>query len=237
LDSGWTVESLLDELAALSDSPLPQQLDYLIADVGRRHGQVRVRGMRSCVLADEATVTEILHTRRLAKLQLARLAPTVLSSPYELDEVLPKLRAAGFAPVAEDTQGAVIIEEQRDHQAPITARAVPTAIRARLSAADLACRLQADPYGETGDSAEPSETFQRLAALNTQLTNAELALLADAVDHQRDVLVIYRDKNGSRTRREIQPRELYGRWLESWCHLRNGERDFTVANIESVAPA
>ncbi len=237
LDGGWTADSLLAELAVLSARPLPQPLEYLIADVARKHGLVRVRGMRSCVLADEATVTEILHTRGLTKLQLAQLAPTVLSSPYELDEVLTKLRAAGFAPVAEDTQGAVIVEDRHDHEAPVTTRPTRAAVRARLSAADLAGQLLADPHGETAGGTGASDTFQRLAALNTHLTDAELALLADALDHQRDVLIIYRDKNGSRTRREIRPRELYGRWLESWCHLRNGERDFTVANIESVAPA
>lgn len=235
-DAGWTAQSLRDELAALSAQPLPQPLDYLISDVGRKHGQVRVRGMRSCVLADEATVTEILHTRGLVKLQLARLAPTVLSSPYELDEVLAKLRAAGFAPVGEDTQGTAIVEERHDHQAPAAARAAPAAVRDRLSAPDLAGRLLADPRGEAGDGAEASHTFQQLGALDTHLSDAELAVLADALDHHRDVLITYRDKNGSRTRREIQPRELYGRWLTSWCHLRNGEREFTVGNIESVAP-
>lgn len=35
---------------------------------------------------------------------------------------------------------------------------------------------------------------------------------------------------------EIQPRQVHGPWLDSWCHLRGGQRDFTVANIESVAP-
>lgn len=141
-------------------------------------------------------------------LQLSRLAPTVLSSPYELDEVLGKLRAAGFAPVAEDAQGAVIVEERHDHQAPTTTRPLPATARDRLSAADLTDRLLADPYGKTGDRIEDSDTRQQLAALNTHLTDAELALLADAVDNQRDLLIIYRDKNGSRTRREIQPREL-----------------------------
>jgi hypothetical protein len=44
-----------------------------------------------------------------------------------------------------------------------------------------------------------------------------------------------RNQAGNRTVRAIQPRQLYGRWLDSWCHLRNAQRDFTVANIESVA--
>ena len=79
--------------------------------------------------------------------------------------------------------------------------------------------------------------FERLAELNPDLDEAELMLLSDAVDHQRDVLIAYRNQAGNRTVREIQPRQLYGKWLDSWCHLRDAQREFTVANIESVAPA
>jgi hypothetical protein len=235
LDAGWTATRLLTELTALSDRPLPQPLEYLINDVARRHGQVRVRGMRSCVLADEAVITEILHTRSLAKLGLARLAPTVLSSPYDLDEVLARLRAAGLSPVAEDVRGAVIVEAQPEHRAAATAsvRATP---RARLGATELAARLLADPHGDTTGGADVSDTFDQLAMLNPALDDAELMLLSDAVDHQHDVQITYRNKSGSQTVRAIQPRQLYGRWLDSWCHLRNAQREFTVANIESVAP-
>jgi hypothetical protein len=231
LDAGWTATRLLDELTALSDRPLPQPLDYLINDVARRHGLVRVRGMRSCVLGDEAMITEILHTRSLAKLGLARLAPTVLSSPYELDDVLARLRAAGISPVAEDMQGTVILESQPEHRAAaVSVRATP---RARLGATELAGRLLAEPDGDTSGG---SVTFDQLAVLNPDLDDAELMLLSDAVDHQHDVLITYRNKNGGQTVRAIQPRQLFGRWLDSWCHLRNAQREFTVANIESVAP-
>jgi hypothetical protein len=234
LDTGWTATQLLAELTALSDRPLPQPLDYLVNDVARRHGQVLVRGMRSCVLADEALITEILHTRSLAKLGLARLAPTVLSSPYELDEVLARLRAAGLSPVAEDVRGAVIVEAQPEHRAAIASvRAVP---RARLGAGELADRLLTDPLGDITGGADVSDTFDQLAVLNPDLDEAELMLLSDAVDHRHDVLITYRNKSGSRTVRAIQPRQLYGKWLDSWCHLRDAQREFTVANIESVAP-
>ncbi len=234
LDAGWTATRLLAELTALSDRPLPQPLEYLVNDVARRHGQVRVRGMRSCVLADEAVITEILHTRSLAKLGLAQLAPTVLSSPYELDEVLARLRAAGLSPVAEDLRGAVIVEARPEHRAAVaSARAMP---RGRLDATELAERLLADPHGDAGDGADVSDTFDQLAALNPALDDAELMLLSDAVDHQHEVQITYRNKSGNQTVRAIQPRQLYGRWLDSWCHLRNAQREFTVANIESVAP-
>jgi hypothetical protein len=236
LDTGWSAAQLLGELAAIADRPLPQPLEYLVNDVARRHGLVRVRGMRSCVLADESTVTEILHTRSLAKLQLARLAPTALSSPFELDEVLARLRAAGLSPVAEDALGGVVVEVRREHRATNPRPPVRSAPRTRVSAGELAARLLADPTGASNLDSDSSDTFDRLAELNAQLGDAELMLLADAVEHQREVLIGYRTRTGGRTLREIRPHQLYGRWLESWCHLRNAQREFTVANIESVAP-
>lgn len=236
LDAGWRADDLLAELKAASDSALPQPLEYLITDVARRHGHVKVRGMRSCILADEATITEIVHTRSLARLHLSKLAPTVASSPFELDEVLTRLRAAGLSPVAEDATGAVIVEGRQEHQAdggtPVAARPQ----RRVLGAAELARKLAADPHGRQSSAAAGSHTVDLLAQLNPGLDDAERELLADAIDHQRDVLIAYRDKNGSRTVRQVTPHQVYGRWLDAWCHLRNGQRDFTVANIEFVAP-
>lgn len=236
LDAGWTAKDLLAELAALSDHPLPQPLEYLITDVARRHGQIRVRGMRSCVVADETMVTEILHTKALAKLHFAQVAPTVLSCPFELEEVLAKLRAAGLSPVAEDAMGTVIVEGRDEHLAPavnaVSGRRPPR----RVSADELAKRLMANPSAEV-DDAEVSDTFAQLTELNPALDEAELQLLSFAVEHRQDVVITYRDRSGVRTVRAIQPHQVYGRWLDAWCHLRDGQRDFTVANIESVSPA
>lgn len=231
LDAGWRAEELLAELAAISARAVPQPLEYLVTDAARRHGQVRVRGVRSCVVADEALTTEILNTRSLAKLGFARLAPTVLSSPYDVAQVLERLRAAGLSPVAEDAAGAVVVENRAEHRAAAPGPAPRR--RLRRTPAELAGQL----VGGSPPSTAPSETFTLLAKLNPRLDDTELALLAHAVDHHDDVVIEYRDKNGSRTVRQIRPEGVYGRWLESWCHLRGAEREFTIANIRSVAPA
>jgi hypothetical protein len=248
LDAGWSADDLLGRLREMSARPVPQPLEYLVADVARRHGHVRVRGLRSCVISDESSTAEILHTRSLAKLHLSRLAPTALASPLELGEVLAELRKAGFYPVAEDAAGTVIVPERREHRAAPAASPRPAAAssgrrpagaggptpRRRLAPDDLARRLRADP---DGDAARDSAVAEELAELNRHLDDAELALLADAVEHGRDVVIGYRDAGGTRTVRRIQPKAVYGRWLDSWCHLRDAQRDFAVANIESVSPA
>jgi hypothetical protein len=233
LDAGWTAPQLLAELAALTDRPVPQPLEYLVNDAARKHGHVRVRGTRTCVVADEALTTEIVNTRSLAKLRLTRLAPTVLSSPAEPKRVLESLRAAGLSPVPEDASGAIVVENRPEHRAE-SESVVDVRPRAWVTAAELAARLVADP---DGDQAVVSATVGRLARLNPGLDDAELVLLGHAVDNRDDVLISYEDKNGTHTVRRIRPHRLYDRWLNAYCHLRAGDREFAIAGIEAVAPA
>jgi hypothetical protein len=192
--------------------------------------------MHCCISADETLITEILHTRSLGKLHLSRLAPTVLASASDPDEVLTRLREVGLSPVAENAHGTVIVEARHDHEASTPHRPISMKSRSALSAAELARLLVADPLGQTAGFGPDSGTFDLLAQLNSHLDDAELELLSDAVDHNNDVLIVYRAKNGSRSSRAIRPQQVYGRWLDSWCHLRNAQRDFTIANIEAVAP-
>jgi hypothetical protein len=230
LDAGWSADELRAELTAVSDRPLPQPLDYLISDVARRHGAVRVREVRACVTGAEPEIAEILGTRSLRSLHLRRLAPTVLATSAATDEVLSQLRAAGFAPMPEDADGIVVVPERERESAP---EARTTRARARIPAVDLAFRLlTADP----GSSEPVAPMHRELANLASGLDAAEVALLADAVEHGRDVRILYRNGKGNRTVRDIRPQQLYGRWLHAWCHLRSAEREFTLAGIESVSP-
>jgi Helicase conserved C-terminal domain len=230
LDAGWTAEALTAELAAVSGRPLPQPLEYLVADVARRHGAVRVRGARCCITGSEAEVAEILATRTLATLHLSRVAPTVLVSPFELDEVVARLRKAGLAPMPEDAAGAVILPERAGKPAPASA-AGRARTRKRIPAAELAARLLSRTPRPV------SRSYTRLAEMAPHLDEAEVALLADALDHAGDVRISYRNRSGNRSVRTIRPEDLYDRWVSSWCHLRGGQREFAVAGIESVSPA
>jgi hypothetical protein len=111
LDAGSTPDGLLARLREVATGALPQPLEYLVSDVARRHGEVRVRGV-GCVLrsADPALLTELLACRALAELRLTALAPTVLASPAKPAEVLSALRSAGYAPVGEDSSGVAQVE-------------------------------------------------------------------------------------------------------------------------------
>jgi predicted DNA-binding transcriptional regulator YafY len=51
------------------------------------------------------------------------------------------------------------------------------------------------------------------------------------------VHIDYVDQNGRRTSRVISDITLLGSVVEAWCHLRQAERMFSLAGIESVSPA
>lgn len=140
MDAGWTADELRAELTAISGRELPQPLDYLITDVARRHGVVRVRATRCCVIGPEPEIAEILHSRSLAGLQLRWLAPTVLAAPLDPGELVTRLRAAGFAPMPEDDGGVVIVPERASGSA---SRPEARRFRPRVAAPELAARLLA----------------------------------------------------------------------------------------------
>ncbi|HET6214533.1 MAG TPA: helicase-associated domain-containing protein, partial [Micromonosporaceae bacterium] len=103
LDAGQTADELLAALRTVAaGTTLPQPLEYLVADVARRHGQIRVREAACLIHADDpALLAEIGAVRGLAPLHLALVAPTVLASSAGAAQTLAALRAAGYAPVRE----------------------------------------------------------------------------------------------------------------------------------------
>ncbi|WP_018503240.1 helicase-associated domain-containing protein [Parafrankia discariae] len=261
LDVGWSERELLDELRAGAAYGVPQGLEYLVADVARRHGHIRARAVRATVVADEATISEILATRALRSLGLRRLAPTVAACGTDAREVAERLRAAGMAPVVEDEHGTVVLH--RRPGGPATALAGGAAGNGGgvgngagnragvgnrggagdrggdggwVAPVDVARRILANRSGAGDASRADPRVVRQLGRLNPRLTLAERQLLAAALDHGEIVTIIYRDRFERRTSRPIAPVELLGGRLDSWCHLREAQREFNVARIEGVAP-
>ena len=88
---------------------MPQALDYLIDDVARQHGRLRVGSIECYVRSDDhGLLSQVLNDRRAASAELRRLAPGVLVSGLGADEVLTVLRDAGYAPAGENPGGAVL---------------------------------------------------------------------------------------------------------------------------------
>ncbi|NUR62912.1 MAG: helicase-associated domain-containing protein [Catenulispora sp.] len=105
-DAGRAADDLHAFLAEHSLHGIPQALTYLVDDVARRHGRIRVGAAVSYVRADnDAALAEMLADRRTGGLGLRRVAPGVAVSELPPEELLAGLRANGYAPMAENEDG------------------------------------------------------------------------------------------------------------------------------------
>ncbi|MFK0192474.1 helicase C-terminal domain-containing protein [Kitasatospora sp. NPDC090308] len=257
LDAGLTADVLVADLAAAAGGPLPQPLSYLVHDTARGHGRVRVVSA-ACVVhgAEPALLAELAAHRGLSRLGLRQLAPTVLLGRTPPDETLAALRAAGYAPTAEEPDGSVRIERARRQRAtspvpsprppggrPRTRRAAVPAAGGRtgVDLPALAARLMDAPQ----DVPEPdpwdgrpyhSDTEEIIAGTARNLSFTDARQLAHAVDEGRRITVEYTATSGSTTVRTLSRLELDAPYLRAWCHLRDAERVFTLSRIHGVMP-
>jgi hypothetical protein len=255
LDAGLGADDLVERLRGLGT--VPQALEYLVGDVARRHGALRVRAV-GCVLhgADPALLSEVAADRKLTGLGLATITPTVLVSTRPPAETLAALRAAGYAPMAEDTGGALLVEvpPQRRAEQPVARRlrrSAPVrppdaqALAAKLLAAGTgpdrpapAARRASGPARGQTELFDSVPTIQMITEAAPRLGGFDTALLAGALLSKEAVRIVYLSAEGHRSERTIEPVEIEeGYLLRAYCHLRADERFFALSRIQSVRPA
>jgi hypothetical protein len=239
LDAGRSATDLLAMLTARSRTPVPQPLEYLVNDVARRHGAVRV-GVASAYIRcdDPATLTTVLAERSLTALGLVRLADTVLASSSPVDVVLDRLRDAGYAPSAENAEGAVVVRRPDERRTPPRPRPPrlstepPPATPTMIDAAVRALRAGESAAAHRPPSLPEGNGSGRLPRSSTGETISELRAALEAT---RAVWIGYADSSGITTERVVEPLRLDGGFLTAY-DLRTAEvRTFTVARITGVA--
>ncbi len=252
LDEGADPDGLLHDLVAVATGELPQPLRYLVGDVGRRHGSIRVRDAE-CVLVvgDEALAAQVAADRSLRSLRLRQVAPTVLLAGGVAVAASAGLRKAGYLPVREDPAGVRLLEgvRQADEASPGEAGAAPAPRRPGRAGgwgpAPAPGVRPADPSaaaarilsGGAEDDVVTSPTELLVARYARRLAVPEVRLLAQAVDAEGAVTIEYVAASGGHTVRTISKIDLVGGQLSAWCHLRTDERQFALDRIRSVAPA
>ena len=170
-ESGRTGADILAFLEAHAAKGVPQALTYLVNDVGRRFGQVRVVATRCCLRSDDpALLAEVVASRAASRLGLRLLAPTVAAASADAATVLAALRDGGYAPAEEGADGALVARR------PPRRRAVPdrrlAALTARPTNIDAAFGPVGDPFapapgvgaGVGAGGSAPASAYAEIAA-------------------------------------------------------------------------
>ncbi|WP_406008263.1 helicase C-terminal domain-containing protein [Streptomyces sp. NBC_00637] len=241
LDAGRSASDLQAFLTEHSRTPVPQPLAYLIDDVARRHGHLRVGAASAYVRCDDdALLNEILADKRAAALRLRRLAPTVLATQADPAALLEGLRAMGFAPAAESAEGDVLITRAHAHRTPPRTAPEPVpdgppvpdttlltaAIRA-IRAGDLAATA---PRKATDDAAPlaPGE-LPRTSSAETLATMQAAVLTGEAL------WVGYVNAEGTASQRVIAPVRVEGGFVTAYDHTADEVRTYPLHRITGVA--
>ncbi|MBX6386762.1 MAG: helicase-associated domain-containing protein, partial [Microbispora sp.] len=236
LDAGDTADTLIADLSEAGT--LPQPLTYLIRDVARRHGEVTVSSV-GCIIqgSDPALLAEIAAHRKLAKLGLRLLAPTVLAAAAPAETTLAALREAGYAPVRVDDTGEIAIRREPQGGRLIL---LPGGRVAELEPPGPLPEPPPDPReharrllvsgGPVPAAAKPRQTWAVIGRMATRLPAAQQSLLGFVVD--RDVRAMITLADGVTA--TVSHGELRSGVLDAWCEEAGDYLEFPLNEIASV---
>ena len=241
LDHGRTGEEISKFLAKTSKTPMPQPLEYLIADVAKKHGKLRVGNTASFIRCeDSALITQILGDKRLDVLGLRKIAPEVLICGHDATEAMNILRSCGYLPAAEDSRG-LLLSGPRIQRAQTKAR--PPRIIGEYERPDEIAIEGALRTLRTGEKSSRKQSTLRniateaLGSLPRSTANETLELLSDYLQNQptKSLSIGYADNNGLVSHRIIDPLKLSAGSLVARDHATGEVQTFRIARITGVA--
>jgi len=231
LDHGQTGDQIKDFLKRTSKTPVPQPLEYLINDVAKRHGRLRVGASNSYIRCeDEGLIQQIIVDKKLDHLRLRKLAPQVLISDAESAEVITTLRESGYLPAAENSTGILV-------SAPAIRRAKSRPKPPRVisdfqnpSEVVISSAVRALRAGQKASAHKPREVPRTTA-------NETLALLHQYIEDGASLTIGYADTNGGVSNRLIDPLKISLGTLMARDHATGQVESFRIPRITGVAPA
>jgi hypothetical protein len=241
LDHGRTGEEILTFLKKSSKTPVPQPLEYMIGDISKKHGKLRVGNTSSFIRCeDNALITQILKDKKVEALGLRRIAPEVLISSHDASDVINILRAANYLPAAEDSQG-ILLSGPRIQRAQSKAR--PPRIIGEFEKPDENLLETALRTIRTGEKSTAKQSTLRnlspneLRALPQSTANETLDLLTKHIleTPNKSLSIGYADNNGMVSHRIIDPLRISAGSLQARDHATGEVLTFRIPRITGVA--
>lgn len=241
LDHGRTGDEILAFLKKTSKTPVPQPLEYLISDISKKHGKLRVGNASSFIRCeDTALITQILKDKKVEALGLRRIAPEVLISTHDADAAIDILRAAGYLPAAEDAQG-LLLSGSRAKRSQSKAR--PPRIIGEFEEPNREQLEIAVRTIRTGEKSSARQSTLRdisseaLGSLPRTSANETLELLTKHLldNPSKSLSIGYADNNGLVSHRIIDPLKISAGSLLARDHATGEVLTFRIPRITGVA--
>jgi hypothetical protein len=241
LDHGRTGEEILAFLKKTSKTPVPQPLEYLIGDISKKHGKLRVGNASSFIRCeDTALITQIIKDKKVEALGLRRIAPEVLICTHDAHDAMNILRAAGYLPAGEDSQG-LLLSGPRIQRAQSKAR--PPRIIGEFEQPEAHLLEIAIRTIRTGEKSSAKQSTLRdisseaLGSLPRTTANETLEILTKYLTEgpSKSLSIGYADNNGLVSHRIIDPLKISAGSLMARDHATGEVLTFRIPRITGVA--
>jgi hypothetical protein len=240
LDHGKTGDEIKTFLIKTSKTPMPQPLAYLIADVAKKHGKLRVGNTSSFIRCeDTALISQIMNDKKLEILALRRIAPEVIICDMDATDAMRVLRECGYLPAGESANGMILT-------GPKTNRALtkprPPRVIGEVEIPDTESLMTAIRTLRTGEKSTFRQTRLRqvaseaLGQLPRTTANETMEILNQFIIDEKTLSIGYADNNGGVTHRIIDPIRISAGALIARDHATGEVQSFRIPRITGVAP-
>jgi hypothetical protein len=240
LDHGKTGDEIKTFLTKTSKTPMPQPLEYLIADVAKKHGKLRVGNTSSFIRCeDTALISQIMNDKKLEILALRRIAPEVVICDMDATDAMRVLRECGYLPAGESANG-MILTGPKSNRALTKPR--PPRVIGEVEIPDTESLKTAIRALRTGEKSTYRQTRLRqvaseaLGQLPRTTANETMEILNQFIVDEKTLSIGYADNNGGVTHRIIDPIRISAGALIARDHATGEVQSFRIPRITGVAP-
>jgi hypothetical protein len=240
LDHGKTGDEIKTFLIKTSKTPMPQPLEYLIADVAKKHGKLRVGNTSSFIRCeDTALISQIMNDKKLEILALRRIAPEVVICDMDATDAMRLLRECGYLPAGESANG-MILTGPKSNRALTKPR--PPRVIGEVEIPDTESLKTAIRALRTGEKSTYRQTRLRqvaseaLGQLPRTTANETMDILNQFIIDEKTLSIGYADNNGGVTHRIIDPIRISAGALIARDHATGEVQSFRIPRITGVAP-
>jgi hypothetical protein len=240
LDHGKTGDEIKTFLIKTSKTPMPQPLEYLIADVAKKHGKLRVGNTSSFIRCeDTALISQIMNDKKLEILALRRIAPEVVICDMDATDAMRVLRECGYLPAGESANG-MILTGPKSNRALTKPR--PPRVIGEVEIPDIETLKTAIRALRTGEKSTYRQTRLRqvaseaLGQLPRTTANETMDILNQFIIDEKTLSIGYADNNGGVTHRIIDPIRISAGALIARDHATGEVQSFRIPRITGVAP-